>query len=255
MRDSQEQGISKPKAESEDEHEHGFKLIAALTSPQGTLVLLVVAILLGGFLNYYGSNPRILYLPLLGICVLLFFVGHSYIRSEIRRRTAIASEKPRPQEKNESAEIIPTPQVEPTASLQAVPRPKRFNSPPKTVTSPLTSFSDGQRYVLKKKLEAYAGDTVRIILIGHDPQQNIVFEQLIDIFKDSGWKLQTWQIGMVGTVGVNFPSGPYLTGPDIAEPIVGQVFSVFSAVGIDLPLTPNAFMGNGAAADVVIVLH
>jgi hypothetical protein len=121
----------------------------------------------------------------------------------------------------------------------------------------LASFTDSQRYVLKKKLEAHAGNTVRLILVGHDFQMNIVFEQLIDIFKDSGWRLQTSQIGMVGVVGNNFPSVPYLTSPDIAAPIVGKVFSIFFAVGIDLPLTPNAFMGSGAGAtpDVVIVLH
>ena len=85
----------------------------------------------------------------------------------------------------------------------------------------------------------------------------IVFEQLIDIFKDAGWKIETDRIGMVSIVGTNLPSVPYLTGPDIASATLRKVFSIFAEVGIDLPLTPDAFMGPGSTGvppDVVIVV-
>ncbi len=63
---------------------------------------------------------------------------------------------------------------------------------------------------------------------------------------------------MVSIVGANYPSVPYLTGANIATPIVKNVFSIFAGLGIDLPLTPDAFMGPGsmgAPSDVVIVVH
>jgi len=105
--------------------------------------------------------------------------------------------------------------------------------------SPMSSLSDGQRYALKHRLGEFAGSSVRLILVGNNPQPGILFEQLADIFKDAGWNVQTMQAGMVSAVGENFPHFPYLTGPNISAPAVRNVFSIFAAVGIDLPLTPD----------------
>jgi hypothetical protein len=146
-----------------------------------------------------------------------------------------------------------------SASLAKPPRAKQNPQPgPNEIfVKPLTSLTDGQRFVLKQKLGAYRGSTVRIVLIGRDPQRNIVFEQLMDVFKDSGWKIQSSEIGMVAAVGVNLPPFPYLTSSDIAAPTVGGVFSIFANTGINLPLTPNAFMGPviGEQPNIVIVIH
>src|SRR5712692_2833937 len=70
-------------------------------------------------------------------------------------------------------------------------------------SSPLSSFTDGQRFILKKKLVAYKGHKILVILIGHEPQMNVAFEQIIDIFTDSGWAVQRSQSGQVGVVGMN----------------------------------------------------
>jgi hypothetical protein len=61
---------------------------------------------------------------------------------------------------------------------------------------------------------------------------------------------------MVSVVGANFPRVPYLTSSNIASPLVKVVFSDFTSVGINLPLTPGAFMGSGSATpDVIIVVQ
>ncbi len=54
---------------------------------------------------------------------------------------------------------------------------------------------------------------------------------------------------------MNLPDVPYLTSSNIAAPIVGNVFSIFSSVGIDLPLTPNAFGSEMGDKEIVIVLQ
>jgi hypothetical protein len=119
----------------------------------------------------------------------------------------------------------------------------------------LGSMSDGQRVVLMHKLEAYRGSVVRIVHVGSDPFTFVTFERLKDVFRESGWSIQAAQIGLVGIVGENYPSGPYLTANDISLPKVTAVYSIFSELGIDLPLVPNAFMGSGKPCDVVIVIH
>lgn len=133
---------------------------------------------------------------------------------------------------------------------------KLLNQQQKGKSSPLTSLTDGQRWVLKNKLAEYRGHPVALMLIGHDPQARVLFEQLIDIFNDSQWDISTSESGFVGVVGVNFPDGPYLTSSNIAAPIVQNVFSIFASIGIDLPLTPNAHgPDRPREGEVVIVIH
>lgn len=38
---------------------------------------------LGALLNYFGSNPRILYLPAIGLCGFIMFLTHDYISSQL----------------------------------------------------------------------------------------------------------------------------------------------------------------------------
>jgi hypothetical protein len=140
-------------------------------------------------------------------------------------------------------------------SAKAVPaqphHPVSSTSPEKP---PLASLSDGQRFVLKKKLTAYKGHGILLVFIGHDSQMRILYEQLIDIFNDSGWTIQRSEAGQVGVAGMNFPNGPHLTSTNIGAPIVKDVFSVFSGTGVNLPLMPDAF-GAAADSDMAIVIH
>lgn len=220
-----------------------FKMIHGLTSAQGALIVTFILFLIGAAFNYYGSNPRILYVPLVGICILFFYLGHLYIRSEIYQKATPPPDSPPPPSTEPRKNAPPT--NEPAVQKKKPSKPKR----------PLASLSDGQRFVLKQKLSPYAGTPVSLVLVGNDPQKSIVFEQLKDIFGDAGWKVSTTIIGMVGVAGTNFPDGPYLTGGNMAAPILEKVFSIFLSVDIKLPLTPQAFSGAGTAPDVVIVIH
>ena len=130
--------------------------------------------------------------------------------------------------------------------------------PARTAKASLTTLSDGQRFVIKQELDPYAGKSVRLIRVGSDTQAAVVFEQLIDVFKKAHWTIQTAQIETVSVVGANFPRGPYLTGPNIAAPIIGTVFSIFNEFGVGLPLTPDAYAGPasmGTSPDVVIIIQ
>jgi hypothetical protein len=120
-------------------------------------------------------------------------------------------------------------------------------------TTSLTALTDGQRFVLKQKLGSYKGHSVLITLIGHAPQAEILFEQLQDIFKDSGWVVGISQIGQMGVAGASPPTTSYLSGSDVAAPIVASVFSVFSSVGINLPFVPRALQQG--KADILIVVQ
>jgi hypothetical protein len=112
--------------------------------------------------------------------------------------------------------------------------------------------------VLTNRLSEFRGNTVRLVVVGSEPQANIVFAQLKNIFEQGGWNTQTAQIGAVITVGTNFPSATYLTGSDMASKLLGYVFSTFASVGIDVPMVPQAYMGPGSmgpAPEVVIVIR
>lgn len=198
----------------------------------------------------------------LGGAIILFsyFVGHTIQKQrEVTSSSSVASAPSSLPKKPPNSDVPNQPSPMPSTSAQSHANPPHTKPRSTSASRLLTSFSDGQRFVLKQKLGANAGNTVRLILIGSDPQAGIVFEQLVDIFKDADWKIQTAQIGTVSIVGANFPHVPYLTSPNIAAPIVGNVFSIFAGVGIDLPLTPNAFMGPGSMGgtppDIVIVVQ
>jgi hypothetical protein len=127
------------------------------------------------------------------------------------------------------------------------------NHPSSTLHS-LSPLSDAVRFALKKKLERNAGQAIRIVRVGSDPNMTIIYEQLLDIFQS--WKIETQNIAMVALAGVNFPPNPYLTARDISNPLIGKVYSDFHDLGIDLPLVPRAFVGAGRdTPEVVIVLH
>lgn len=95
--------------------------------------------------------------------------------------------------------------------------------------------------------------------VGNEPATGIVFEQLTNVFSESNWNVQQSIVGTVSIVGANFPSGPYLTSENVASDPAKAVFSIFAAVGINLPLVPDAFsgpsLGNTTTCDIVIVIH
>lgn len=132
-------------------------------------------------------------------------------------------------------------------------RPEQHPAP-----TPLSGFTDGQRVVLIDKLKRYKGNTVRLVQVGGDAQTNVTFAQLDHIFEQAGWNRDEVQIGQVAVVGVNFPSHPYMTGENMSSQLLSNVFSDFAAVGIDLPIVPNAFAGpvsTGQMPEIVIVVH
>jgi hypothetical protein len=235
---NQEQGVDKAASHANHKKEK-------VPGVMGTIIIGVAIVLIGSALKYFGNNPRILYLGALGICVLFLYGTHIYVRSELAKRQPL------------TPSVVPTqPKISPPAAAPGRRATPHIPGPAKP-KSPLTSLSDGQRFVLKQKLHAYSGSSIRLILIGNDPQGAILFEQLADIFKEAGWKLETGQIGMVAIVGITLPRVPYLTASNIASPIVGGVFSIFSRAGVDLPLVPHAFMGPSSAGtitDIVIVI-
>jgi hypothetical protein len=198
----------------------------------------------------------------LGGAVVLFsyFIGHTIEKKRGDSTPPPIASAPsllptKPPNSDAPKEVSPAP----TDSASSRANPRHTKPQASTASRPLTSFSDGQRFVLKQKLREIPYNTVRLVLIGNDPQAGIVFEQLVGVFNDAGWAVQTAQIGTVAIVGANFPHVPYLTSPNIAAPVVGNVFSIFAAVGIDLPLTPDAFMGpdsmGGTPPDIIIVVQ
>lgn len=131
---------------------------------------------------------------------------------------------------------------------------------PKPEPQPLMALSDGQRFLLKQKLLHTGGEkSVTIVMTrAGNPQAEIVFEQLLDIFRDSGWQVSTAQIGFVSVVGANFPDETYMSGPSLSDPTLAEVYSIFLSVGLKVPITPNAYMGPtsmGALPPVVTVVR
>jgi hypothetical protein len=132
----------------------------------------------------------------------------------------------------------------------------QFRESTATPLTPLSSLTDGQRFVIKKKLEHTEGNSIRLVIVGTDPKSVVLYNQMMDIFNSVRWRIQATQVGLVGATGA-FPSTPYVTGKNIASPILKQVFSAFDEVGVNLPLVPDALtfdMGR-EGVDVVIVVH
>lgn len=239
------------------------------------IIISTAFLLLSGAFNYFGSDPRILYFAAIGLCMFILYGTHVFVGSKLAERDSAKNaleqetqsqpaDAPRKQKDTIPPSIpnIENPPQKPSPTTpesirrksESIPvnpestLPKREVTAPKAdvpqaATSALAPLSDGQRFVLKKKLAEYAGNTIRLIRIGSDPNTEIVFEQMMDVFQDSGWITQTLTIGTASIVGINFPKVSYLIGPNVAAPIIGSVFSIFASVGVDLPLTPNSFMG------------
>lgn len=194
----------------------------------------------------------------LAIVFLSLFVARTIERQRVSKSTPPAVAAPSPSVES------PKPGVadhSPSRASKGPTKPRAARKqavvPATSALHPLDSLSDGQRFVLKQRLAAYRGSSIRLVLVDGAPQAEIVFDQLADVFKDADWQVQEARIGTVSVVGANFAPIPYLTGTDIASPTVKNVFSVFEAIGVNLPLTPDAYMGPasmGAAPDVVIVV-
>lgn len=52
----------------------------------GAIVLAIALFCLSGLLNYFGSNPRILWFPAIGVCLLILYVTYSYIAEQEARQ-------------------------------------------------------------------------------------------------------------------------------------------------------------------------
>jgi hypothetical protein len=52
----------------------------------GGAIISFGTLLLSAALNYFGTNPRILYLPAFGICLFVMYGTHIYVRNELARR-------------------------------------------------------------------------------------------------------------------------------------------------------------------------
>lgn len=227
------------------------------------------------------SDSRILYVAAIGLCAFILYGTHIFVASKPNERESVTNA---PSRQAENPLTYPThvqdePQQsfslrsgvttegsgssisagsestgstissEPSSSENTV-----YSGPPQKTK--IRRLSDAQRFVLKKKLTQVSNGSVRLVRIGNEPETRIVHQQLNDAFIESGWNVERQTIGTVSIGGTNFPARSYLTSPNIAEPIVGDVFSIFSSIGIDLPLTPNAFMGGqgSGTVDVVIVI-
>jgi len=147
----------------------------------------------------------------------------------------------------------------PSPPHRAVPKPQTQLPPaqPQQVKRTVDAITEGQSFLLKRRLLQYAGSRICLVKIGNAPTTNIAFEKLADIFSESQWHIRRITIGNLST-NSTFPDGPYMTSQNIANPIVASVFSIFSNAGVELPLAPNAFMAaqhNLPPPDVAIVIH
>jgi len=206
------------------------------------------------------AAPTVLFLAALFICNLFRAPYLIYLDEHGREQAKVAQADAARRESDGKVTMLEAKvsQLEKQLSAKSPPASNRPRSAAEAAKPALGSLTDGQRYLLKRKLAEIKGESISIELIGHDPQMRITYEQLSDIFSDSGWKVERSEVGQVGVVGVNFPDGPYMTSTNVAAPIVKQLFSVFSSVGINFPLVPDAYgtkPTGHAGANVVIVIH
>jgi hypothetical protein len=194
----------------------------------------------------------------LGIICLAYFVAHTvHLHNQAGKQNAGSTTSITQQKPTDKPALSTSPKGEQN------PENKQPHAPPRRHQQPapakvLVSLSDGQRFVLMNRLASFRGNTVRLVLVGSEPRANIVFAQLEDIFEQAGWNRQAAEVGAVTATGINFPSATYLTGPNMSSELLGNVFSAFASVGIDVPMIPQAYMGPGSmgpAPEVVIVAH
>jgi hypothetical protein len=118
-------------------------------------------------------------------------------------------------------------------------------------------LTNGQQFALKRELEKLSGNRVRIVRVGSNPESAVLLEQLRDVF--STWTVELEIVGTVGVVGMNFPNTSYITGPDMASPVLRDAYSDFDRLGVGLRLVPDAFSGTpamrGPIPPVVIIVQ
>jgi hypothetical protein len=134
----------------------------------------------------------------LALIFLAYFVSHTVLlhhqagKNTASNATSIVAEKaidkaaPSTDSKSE-----PSPEHK---QPHATPRHK-----PPVPAKPMVSLTDGQRLVLMNRLGQFSGNTVRLVRVGSEPQANIVFAQLDNIFEQAGWKRQKAEIGTVAS--------------------------------------------------------
>jgi hypothetical protein len=181
------------------------------------------------------------------IVVLVVLGGKAYTWNQKNEgdRSRSTPEKPTETKSQATPPVAPQPHTNPRT---VVPRQK--------VKTPLISLTDGQRFALKQELEKLAGNRIRIVHVGSSPESTVLVEQLRDVFNK--WDVELDNVGMVSATGVNFPNPSYITGPDMASPILRSVYSDFDRLGVDLRLVPDAYSGPGGAGPsppVVIVVR
>ncbi len=116
-------------------------------------------------------------------------------------------------------------------------------------------LSDVEATVIRDDLKRFAGNSVRIVCVG---QPGTDCDVLGRLFLDAKWNVRSVLVGTVVASGLNFPPYTYITGPNIGDPLLAEVFSIFQKRRIDVPLTPNAYMGPlnlGQSPAVVIVIR
>lgn len=200
----------------------------------------MLTVLAGAFLGIVLWNTMKLDIPERA-CIAVIIIGFSYlVAHEIQKQKA------------NLVPAIPSPPAltarQPAQNAPAKPTKKK--APPRSPV-PLQALSDGQRFALKKELSVLAGNNVRIVQIGENPNTQILNEQLLDVF--AGWNINNPYIGQ----GPIVSNTPYLTSTDVSSQLVRQVYEIFHRFGVDLNLVPGGYMGPaslGSPDGIVIVI-
>jgi hypothetical protein len=214
------------------------------------LPLFATTVVLLAWTNPMGFDTTQRVTGALALIFAAYFVGHTVYKSTSKSPAAVAppSSAPSKQPTDDSRRA-----VEPTKHAAKPQRPHGVPAP----KSPLASFTDGQRFSLKQNLGKLAGNNVRIIKTASTPESVTIYDQLLDVF--GTWHIEPAEVGSVIVGGaMNYPGVSYLTGPDMSSSLLRSVYSIFDSVGVDLRLTPDAYMGPaslGAPPPVVIVVR
>ena len=146
-------------------------------------------------------------------------------------------------------------------------------TPPRTVTneheniqeqlhtsdnvSVTVGLSEAQLRYVSGHLKEMRPHTVNFVFIGSRPNALVIGEQLETAFNTAGWDTKVAQVASVSSVGMEFPDTSYITGPDLASPVLTKVYEILNSTGAHWSLVPNAYMGPGSfgTAEVVFVLH
>jgi hypothetical protein len=149
-----------------------------------------------------------------------------------------------------SKPVVPAAPVPPPL----VPAPVVTNPPG---TNGSSELSPGLQDVLAKELVKIGPHKIQLVVVGTNIHARNLFDQLRDVFAKSKWEVNAVLIGQASIIGMNFPDSSYITGSDIASPLIDRVFTTFAQkIGIKLLLTPNGFDAtSGQRAEIAIVLR